>query len=164
MFATLEAKVAGFVIAAVLSASAIAIYTFHERSKGESIELAALKKSSAKLIAADDAEIARLNKVYLAASTALQEKTDETDKANAAAAATDADRVRQFNAYRDQLAKLQSTSAAGKTPSNGASGAGKSEDFAGELELAGLPLADALRDSVTALAACMTDRDSVTSK
>jgi hypothetical protein len=164
MLATLEAKlIAGALLLTIITGSFLA-YTYHERSIGSEKELAALKKSSAELIAKDDAEIAELTAKYDKVTADLLEKTDEADKANTARAASDADRLRQFNAYRSQLAKLQGAASPAKAPSGGTSSPNQSEDFIGELGLAGVALADSLRDTVTALNACMEDRTNASSQ
>lgn len=157
-----EARIIFGLVALLAILGAFGTYTFHERAVGAKSELTDLQQSSAKLLKEDQVKIDDLTKKYGDATTALEVKTDEADKANAAAHDSDAQRLRDFYTYRDQLSKLQSAAKPASAASNGNSGTGKSEDFIGELGLAGVSLADALRDTVTALNACMIDRNSVT--
>lgn len=164
MFATLEAKVIAAVALLLIAVCGFAAYTFYERHKGATVELAKMKSSSDALLAAANAKIATLTADHAKQVAAIIGVIDNERKANAVSSASDAERLREYDAYRRQHPAVAS---AGGGPANqgaGANSAGQGEDFVSELGQAGVSLAGALRDSGTALNACTVERDGLTGK
>ena len=147
---------------------ALLLFGWHEvnhlKAEGATKEVAALKISSDKLVAQEAAHVALVAKTYAAAAANTQGKLDAQIQANTALASNDANRVREYNAYRSQHPAMASAGGTVGSSGQGTGSASQSEDFAGELGQAGVSLADALRDSNAALGACMKDRDDLTGK
>jgi hypothetical protein len=134
----------------------------HLKAEGAAHEVAALKVSSDKLVAQEAAHVALVAKNYAAAAAATTETLNAQIQTASTQHAADLKRVQDFADYRRSHPDVASATqpAAGA----GTSGTGQSEDFDSELRLSSVSLADALRDSSSALSACMVDRNSLTGK
>lgn len=134
----------------------------HLKAEGAAHEVAALKVSSDALVAQEAAHVALVAKTYAASAAATTETLNAQLQTADAQHASDAERLRQFSAYRSTHPDVARTA----QPSSGAgtNSAGQGEDFVSELGSAGVSLADALRASSDALNACMADRGALTGK
>jgi hypothetical protein len=136
----------------------------HIESLGAVHEVAALKKSSDELTAKANARIIEVAKNYADASNKTTETLNAQIQAADAQHTSDLKRVQDYNAYRNSHPAVASTGGTSAVTSAGTGSSGQSEDFDSELRLASVTLADALRDSTAALAACMNDRNDLTGK
>ena len=150
---------------AILLAALLAFSVhFVHKKEAEAVahETAALKASSDALVKKEAAHVAEVAKNYAASAAATTETLNEQIQAANAQHTSDADRLREYDAYRRAHPAVAST---GKpADGSGTSGTGQGEDFVGELGQAGVSLADALRGTTEALSACMADRNSLTGK
>ena len=136
----------------------------HLKAEGAAHEVAALQKSSAELTAKAVAHNAEIGKAYVASAAKITgDLNAQIDIANAQHT-SDAQRLRDYDTYRRQHPAVASTGSPGGAPVAGTSSAGQGEDFVSELGLAGVSLADSLRDVNAALSACTADRNSLTGK
>lgn len=164
MFATLQAKAIAALAVLLLGGGLFGWYTIHERHKGEAIEITALKKSSAALLKTANDKNAALTADHAKQVAAIIGVIDNERKANAARAASDADRLREYDAYRRQHPAVAS---AASGPANQAAGDGGpvgNDAIFSSLEQVAGQLADSTREGSTALIACMADRDKLTGK
>jgi hypothetical protein len=144
------------------------VFGIHERNhliaEGAAHEVAALKESSDKLIAKETAHVALVAKTYAAAAAQTQGDLDAKIQAADAQHTSDAQRLREYSAYRSTHPDVASPAGASGNSGAGTSSAGQSEDFVASLGQSGVALADALRDTSAALSACMKDRNDLTGK
>lgn len=140
------------------------VFVHHERTVGAAHEVAALQKSSQELIAKETAHVALVAKTYAAAAAATQGDLDAKIQAADAQHTSDAQRLREYSAYRSTHPDVASPAGASRNNGAGTSGAGQGEDFVASLGQSGVALADALRDTSAALSACMKDRNDLTGK
>jgi len=141
-----------------------AAYTIHERRIGAAHEATALKKSSDELQAKAAAHVAQVAKAYAESSTANEENLNAQLKAASDQHDSDAQRLREYDAYRRSHSAVASAQAGSGAGSQGGSGAGEDVDQLGSLEQVALGLATAGREVNAALTACMADRNSLTGK
>lgn len=139
-------------------------YTIHERHIGAAKEVAALKVSSDELNRKADAKIVKLNTEHATQVATIIGVIDNERKANVSAAASDADRLREYDAYRRSHPAVGSPASGPKNQSDGSGSADRNADRSFELEQDALNLADAGRSVLTALKSCMIERDSLTGK
>jgi hypothetical protein len=95
---------------------------------------------------------------------AITEKADENDKASAAQHESDAQRLRDYDAYRSSHPALESAGSGTQPQAAGTPGDNGVERSLSSLEQVALDLAGSLRDDQNALSACMADRDGLTGK
>jgi hypothetical protein len=151
----------GIVVALLIG---FGFFVHHERSLGAAHEVAALKISSDKLVAAAAKQVQETASNYAATVAALQEKTDATLKADAVQHDSDAQRLREYNAYRSEHPSLGSAASSPGSQNQGTSGPAESYRLLDTLEPVAVGLADADRDLSVELKACMADRDALTGK
>jgi hypothetical protein len=152
----------GGIIVAILAG--FGWYTVHERDLGKASEVAALKKSSDELQAKAAAHVAQVAKAYSTASTVNLENLNAQLKAASDQHDSDAQRLREYDAYRrthPAVASAQTGSGFGSAGSQSSNG--YDEQFA-SLEQVALQLATAGREVNASLAACMADRTTLTGK
>jgi hypothetical protein len=139
-------------------------YTIHERDIGKADEVAALQKSSQALQAKAAAHVAQVAKAYSTASSVNLENLNAQLKAASDQHDSDAQRLREYDAYRrahPAVASAQTGSGAG---SSGGSGTIEDDGRFASLEQVALQLATAGREVSAALSACMADRNALTGK
>lgn len=164
MFATLEAKLLGTGILVVCLLGAFGIYTYHERAAGKAIELAALQKSSAKLLGEANATIATLTAAHTKFVADSQEAFDAQQKANLALSVDDANRVRVLDAYRRAHPDVPSTGGGTSAANGGNSNASGVDSSIERLEQVALGLNSADLAAQNSLLTCMKERDSLVGK
>jgi hypothetical protein len=136
----------------------------HLIHEGEAHELASLQRSSAKLQAAADANVTKLTAEHAAEVAAIRSQLDEQQQTNDALAAADAQRLREYDAYR-RAHEAVGGAAPGPVPGDsGTESAPGGDDRYGSLGAVAVELAAAARDAQSALSACVADRDSLTGK
>ncbi len=138
-------------------------YTVHERHEGEAHEVAALQKSSAKLVNEANAQIATLTAAHAAELKKVLSDNDQQLQAATVQHNSDTQRLRDADAYRRQHSAIQSAAQSPGATATGTSGASQGGSGIERLEQISSELADGLRDTSAALTACMTERDSVAS-
>lgn len=139
-------------------------YTIHERHVGAAKEVAALTKSSDELNRKADAKIVKLNTEHATQVATIIGVIDNERKANVSAAASDAQRLREYDAYRRAHPPVGRPASGPQDQNDGSGSADKNADRSFELEQDALNLADAGRSVLTALGSCMIERDSLTGK
>lgn len=139
-------------------------YTIHERHLGAAHEITVLKKSSDELQAKAAAHVIQVAKAYSTASTANEEKLNAQLKAASDQHDSDAQRLREYDAYRRSHPAVASAPNAGGVVAAGGSSASSDEHELESLELVALGLATAGREVSAALTACVADRNSLTGK
>lgn len=152
----------GGIIVALLAG--FGVYTVHERHLGAAHEVAALQKSSAALQAKAQEHIIEVAKAYTDSFNANEEKLNAQLQAASDQHDSDAQRLRDYDAYRSAHSAVARAANAPATPVSGASGTDDLEQRIASLEQVALSLADADRQIEAALAACIRDRDSLTGK
>jgi len=150
------------VIVALLTA--FGIYTVHERHEGEAHEIAALKKSSDALQAKEAAHVIAVAKAYADSANANEEKLNAQLQAAADQHNSDADRLREYDAYRRTHKDVGSPQTGSGTDGAGNQSTSGYEDQLASLEQVALGLATAGREMNAALTACMADRNSLVGK
>lgn len=134
----------------------------HLIDEGQRHEVTALKESSAKLIAQAQKDIAARDADYAAKVQALEKRYAQEHQNDDAQRASDAERLREYDAYRRAHPTVGSAACG---PCSRPSGS-VSVDPDGERfdRLASLAVELAAADSAarTALTACMSERDSLT--
>lgn len=139
-------------------------YTIHERHVGAAKEVAALTKSSDELNRKADAKIVKLNTEHATQVATIIGVIDNERKANVSAAASDAQRLREYDAYRRSHPAVGSPASGPGDQSGRGGSADSTDDILQRLELVGLQLAAANRLAKTALTSCMIERESLTGK
>lgn len=119
---------------------------------------------SDKLEKAAEAAIAQLTTQHAADTAKILGDLHVQQQTNRALAATDTERLRQFNAYRRAHPALASAASGPQPASSGAIGPAEIGGLFDSLEQVAVQLADANRDASAALKGCMADRDSLTGK
>ncbi len=151
----------GIIIALILSG----IYEVHHlKAEGAAHEIAALQKSSAALQADAAKQVAETATNYATTVATITEKADEDAKASTAQHESDAQRLREYDAYRSQHPALASAGSGSNDAAKGAPGDNGVERSLDGLEQVALNLAAALRGDQDALAECMADRDGLVGK
>lgn len=164
MFATLEAKVLAVIAVLAMLGAAFGAYTIHERNVQHAKDIAAVKESSDKVIAAATAHVADLNTHHAAEVAAITETFNAQHKVDLAQSASDAVRLRQFDALRRQSAGVRGAASGPANQATGNGGAVGNDALFSSLEQVAGQLAGSVRDGATALNACMADRDKLTGK
>ena len=164
MFATLEAKIIAVAALLAIAFSAAGIYTFHERAIGKASELAALQKSSAKLLGEANATIATLTAAHTKFVADSQEAFDAQQKANLALSVDDANRVRVLDTYRRAHPDVPSTGGGTSAANGGNSNASGVDSSIERLEQVALGLNSADLAAQNSLLTCMKERDSLVGK
>lgn len=132
---------------------------FHLIHEGATHELSTLQKSSDKLNAAADAKIINLNVAHAADLKAIKEKADAQAKIDSASLAGDAERLREYDAYRRSHPSVGGAAPGPATSPNGNISPVTDDDRFSRLEQLGLQLAAANAAGKRALTSCMADRD-----
>lgn len=147
---------------------ALIIFGVYERNhliaEGAQHELAALKISSDRLQQAAAKQVTQTAADYAASLSTIKENLDEQQRTNSVLASTDAQRLRDFDAYRRSHPAL---GGAAGGPGPQATGAGSTitvDEVLSGLEQSAQSLAAATRSASAALTACMADRDSLVGK
>lgn len=164
MFPTLQAKLIAGALLLLVLAGAFGTYTYHERHVGAEAKVEQLKMSSAKLIQKADEQIAANNSTHAAVVAAIKETADAQHQIDTARNASDADRLREYDAYRRLHPAVGSPASGQGNPSAGGSGVVGDGDRLTSLEQVALDLAVAGRSSLSALKSCTVERDSLTGK
>jgi hypothetical protein len=149
-------------IAALLGG--FAAYTIHERNLGAAHEVATLKKSSDELQAKAAAHVAQVAKAYSTASTVNLENLNAQLKAASDQHDSDAQRLREYDAYRRAHPAVASAQTGSGIGVSGGSGTSEDDGRFASLEQVALQLATAGREVNSSLSACMADRDALTGK
>jgi hypothetical protein len=139
-------------------------YTIHERDIGKAHELAVLKKSSDELQAKAAAHVAQVAKAYSTASISNLETLNAQLKTASDQHDSDAQRLREYDAYRRAHPAVASAQTGSGTGGQGGSGANQDDGQLSSLEQVALGLATAGREVNAALGACMADRNALTGK
>jgi|GEM_PF-6674079 len=154
--------VLGAIIALLISGG---VYEYHHLiDVGEARKLQQIKETSDKAEAAADAKVAAPTAQHANELTALKETYEKQHANDLAQSASDAERLREYDAYRSSHKVLPS--AAGGKP-NAAVPAAVYTDLderITRLEVVSSELASSLRSTVDSLRECMTERDSLTGK
>lgn len=164
MFPTLQAKLIAGALLLLVLAGAFGTYTYHERHVGAEAKVEQLKMSSAKLIQKADEQIAANNSTHAAVVAAIKETADAQHQIDTARNASDADRLREYDAYRRLHSAVGSPASGQGNPSAGGSSVVGDGDRLTSLEQVALDLAVAGRSSLSALKSCTVERDSLTGK
>ncbi len=152
----------GALIAALL---AFGVYEVnHLKAEGAAHEVAVLQASSAKLTADAQKQVVATATAYAKSLTKVKGDLDEQVKTAAVQHDSDAQRLRDYDAYRRQHAALGSAGGGSGSQSAGASSAISVDDVLAGMEQAGLSLASANRLAAAALTACAAERESLTGK
>lgn len=146
---------AGLVIAMGL----LALHIYHA---GEAHEIAALKVQSAKLVAQAAAQVAATQSAYETQLATEKSVYDQSSQAAATQLAADAQRLRDYDAYR--RAHPDVGSAGQPAASAGAGSPSGSDSILERLEQVAVRLAAATRDTANALSACVAERSTLTGK
>lgn len=164
MFPTLQAKLIAAALLLLVLAGAFGTYTYHERHVGAEAKVEQLKMSSAKLIQKADEHIAALNSTHAAAVAAILETAHAQHETDLLQHTSDADRLREYDAYRRSHPAVASASSGPGNQSAGSVSVVTDDDRLTSLEQVALGLATAGRDSQSALKSCTVERDSLTGK
>ena len=154
----------------IYGAIIVALITFYNvhvhnlETQAAAHEVAALKISSDKLQQAAAKQVTQTAADYAASLSTIKGNLDEQVKVAATQHDSDAQRLRDYDAYRRQHPALGSTAGGPGSPASGAGSTISVDDVLGSMEQAGLSLATAVRLDSSALAACMADRDALTGK
>ena len=146
---------AGLVVAMGL----LALHIYHA---GENHEIAALKVQSAKLVAQAAAQVAATQNIYETQLVMEKSAYDQSSQAAAAQLAADAQRLRDYDAYR--RAHPDVGSAGQPAASAGTGSPSGSDSILERLEQVAVQLAAATRDTSNALNACIAERSTLTGK
>jgi hypothetical protein len=150
---------------AIIALLLFGVYEYkHIEAKGAAHEIAALQASSKTLTDAATKQVAETAANYATTVAAITEKADENDKASAAQHESDAQRLRDYDAYRSSHPALESAGSGTQPQAAGTPGDNGVERSLSSLEQVALDLAGSLRDDQNALSACMADRDGLTGK
>lgn len=146
----------------------VIVFGFYERwhliTEGEERQALAAKGASEKAEAAAAAKIINLNMQHAVDLAKVKLTYENQLKADAVQSASDADRLREYDAYRrSHQAVASPAGGSGATPAGGGSSRADDDRFS-QLEIVALGLATAGAVTNTALSACMTERDSLTGK
>lgn len=136
----------------------------HLIDEGEQRKAAAINVASQKAAKEADAKIEKLNADHGGEVRAIQENFNAKHAHDLTVHASDAERLRQYDAYRRAN---QTVGGAASRPGIDEGGTGRDSggiDRFSSLEQVALSLAGAGRETVTALRACMADRDALTGK
>lgn len=136
----------------------------HLISEGQAHEIAVLKDSSDKLVAAANAKIVNLNMAHLAQVKSIVGVLNEQQRTNSLQSASDAQRLREYDAYRSAHPAMGSPALKPKDSGSGVSSAPGSSDIVSRLGSVGLELAGAVRDGQNALKSCIAERNDLTGK
>ena len=137
----------------------LALHIYHA---GEAHEIAALKVQSAKLVAQAAAQVAATQNVYETQLTKEKSAYENNLQVANAQLASDAQRLRDYDAYRRAHPDVGS---AGQPPANAGAGSPSGSDSILErLEQVAVRLAAATRDTANALSACVAERSTLTGK
>lgn len=139
-------------------------YTIHERHVGAAKEVAALEKSSEKLQDAAVKKVAALTTEHATQVATIIGVIDNERKANAAKSASDAERLREYDAYRRAHSSMDRPASGPGDQGGGDGSAPTVDNLLSSLEQVGLQLATANRLAKTALTSCMIERESLTGK
>lgn len=139
-------------------------YTIHERHVGAAKEVAALEKSSKKLQDAAVKKVAALTTEHATQVATIIGVIDNERKANAAKSASDAERLREYDAYRRAHSAVDRPASGPGDQGGGDGSAPTVDNLLSSLEQVGLQLATANRLAKTALTSCMIERESLTGK
>jgi hypothetical protein len=137
---------------------------YHLIAEGKAETLAALQKSSVALTAKAQAQIVATATAYTASAAKITGDLDAQVKAAAALHVSDAERLREYDAYRRNHPALAGTVAPGGTQSAGSSGPSTNDAELASLEQVALGLATSGREVNAALSACMAERESIDGK
>lgn len=167
MLATLEAKALGALAVIAVLGMLFGAYKVHEHrivAEAKAAEVEQLKMSSAKLIQKADEQIAANNSTHAAVVAAIKETADAQHQIDTARNASDADRLREYDAYRRLHPAVGSPASGQGDPGAGSSSVVGDGDRLTSLEQVALDLAVAGRSSLSALKSCTVERDSLTGK
>lgn len=140
------------------------VFVKHERNIGEAKEVAALKVSSDKLQAAADAKVAQLTAQHATEVTTIKVNYENALTADSAQRASDAQRLRNFDAYRSAHSAVHSA-IAGLDATGPVQGVTSADDSrTASLEQVALGLAAAGRSVSDSLTACVADRAALAGK
>jgi hypothetical protein len=136
----------------------------HLEAQAVQHELDSLAVQSAKLQQQAAEQVAATALAYSDSINATKDELNASLQTAAAQSASDAERLREYDAYRRAHESVGSApSGPGAAPAGG-SGGPTDDDRYSQLEQVALGLAAAGRDTVSSLRACMADRDSLTGK
>lgn len=136
----------------------------HLIDEGKAKEIVSVKVASEKAEAAAEAKIINLNVAHEADIVKVQKTYEDTAKADAVLHDSDAQRLREYDAYR-RIHEAVGSAASGLQANSGGSKVDPGlEQRVTELERLALQLATAGREIEAALAACSTERDSLNGK
>lgn len=152
----------GGIIAAILAGGAYEIH--HLKAEGAAHELAALQISSAQLTKVAQEQVTKTATDYATTLAAIKDTDDAQLQAALSQHESDAQRLRDADAYRSGHPPLASSATGSGNAAEGTVSAPDSNDSFGQLEQVALGLADATRQAITALTACMADRTALVGK
>jgi hypothetical protein len=136
----------------------------HLKAEGAAHEIAALQKSSVQLQTKAAAEVKATADNYAGSLAKIKGDLDEQITIAVAQHGTDAQRLRDYDAYRRSHPALVSAASGRTTPDAGAGSTISVDDVLTGMEQAGLGLANANRLAGAALTACTNERNSLTGK
>ncbi len=136
----------------------------HLIAEGAAHEIAALQASSAKLQAAAEAKVQETAANYAATVAALTEKHDADTQVANAQLSNDAQRLRDYDAYRRSHQTVGGPASAAAINGSGTGGNSGSDDKFTSLEQVALGLAGSVAHTSIALIGCMAERNSLTGK
>lgn len=148
----------------LLALAAGAYEVHHLKAEGAAHEISALQASSAKLQAEAAKQIAENTANYAATVAAVTEKADADYKVSAAQHESDAQRLRDYDAYRRSHPAVGGPASAAAIADAGKSGATGIDDKFASLEQVALGVAGSNAHLAIALMACMQERDGLTGK
>jgi hypothetical protein len=136
----------------------------HLKAEGAAKEVTALQVSSAKLTAAAQKQVQETATNYASTLVTVKENLDGQVKAAATQHDIDAQRLREYDAYRRQHPAVASAGTGPSGQSAGSTSAGSDEPRLASLEQVALGLADGGREVSIALTSCVKERESLTGK
>jgi hypothetical protein len=137
---------------------------YHLINEGVEKEKAAYAAGSAKAEHEAEVKITNLNTQHGNDVADMENRYETTIQADDAAHASDAARLREYDAYRKAHPVLGGPAAGGGTGTAGEGSADSVDDRFGQLEQVALGLANAGRDLNAALTLCQDDRNKLTGK
>lgn len=154
-----------FYAALIIALIAFGVYERnHLIDEGITHETAAVTAASAKAEAAADAKIKVLTAQHEKTVEAIEEDYAQHEQANIAQRSADADRLREYDAYRRAHGSVASAASGPAATIQAASDASGGDEILERLESISVDLAASLRDEAVALSSCMVERDALTGK
>jgi hypothetical protein len=139
-------------------------YTVHERNVEHVKDMAAIARTTAEANAAADKKIATLTETHATDVAAITGDLNAKLKVAADQHTSDAQRLRDADAYRRSRQNVASPGAGQGSSGQGIPSSSASSDELSSLEQVALSLADSLKVSSVTLGACITDRNSLVGK